>query len=137
MRIYVASKFENTEQVRSVMASLRAAGHTITFDWTTHNQADRQGPELYSYLQSCATDDAQGVLSAGAVLLLPVTAETPMAGAFTELGIAIARGIRVVVVDAFAESRQNNVFYFMPGVHHVKTVEEAIKHFGGGDLQIQ
>lgn len=36
MRIYVAAKFEKKDVVREIYAQLRALGHEITCDWTTH-----------------------------------------------------------------------------------------------------
>ena len=49
-------------------------------------------------------------------------------GAFVELGLALAHGVRVVVVDGIGlhPSEQCPLFYYLPEVDHVRTVAEAI-----------
>ena len=36
MKIYVAGKFEQKQQVIQLQAKLASKGHTISYDWTTH-----------------------------------------------------------------------------------------------------
>ncbi len=87
MRVYVASKFENHARVREVQEQLRAAGHTITYDWTRCAVMD--------ILQ--AKKDLRGVLDAEVVVLI-IEEDVPYRGALVELGIALGAAIPVYVL---------------------------------------
>jgi len=36
MKIYVAGKFEEKERILEIYSKLKALGHTVAYDWTTH-----------------------------------------------------------------------------------------------------
>jgi hypothetical protein len=122
LKIYVASKFENKQQVRAVQQRLIDLGHTISHDWTNEAEGDRKGPELDAYLQECAIKDYNGVLEADAVLLIT---QPNMRGAFTELGMALAWGRVCYVVG-----RTGNIFEHLP-------TDFGMRIFGTVDLAIQ
>lgn len=131
MQIYIATKFENKDAFQTLKKTLELDGHKITHDWTGETPNDRQGPELYAYLQKCAKKDIEGVIGADVLIFLPVTKDTPMAGAYVELGAALSTQGRVyrrriIAVDAFNPSYQRNIFWHLPEIEHVKTVEEAV-----------
>ena len=58
MKIYLAGKWADRVDIRTVMDSLEAKGHVITHDWTACESSDERTPE---YLQRCAHNDIEGV----------------------------------------------------------------------------
>jgi hypothetical protein len=126
MRIYVASKFENTKAVREAYAALQKDGHTITHDWTGENADGLHGEELELYLRGCAEKDVNGVTDGQGFLLLN---HERVAGANTELGIAIAHKKFIVVIDGKHPDKPSNIFFHLPSVHHAKDIEQARTFF--------
>lgn len=90
MRVYVAGKWAPTTitRVREVMAQIIVAGHQITYDWTTDDQA---GP-----IQ--AINDMHGVLGADVFVLVAEDPDVVYCGAVAELGMALASGLPVYVL---------------------------------------
>lgn len=133
-KIYVASKFEDKARVRDTYAKLRAAGHEITCDWTNEEVKDLPDDELFHTIREAAKADARGVFNADAVILFP---HGNGKGLFVELGIAVGRGIPIVVVsdtgdEPFSKTihrtdGHNCIFIYLPHCTRVKTVEDAIK----------
>lgn len=120
MRIYVASKFENTTEVWEAMNLLRGMGHTITHDWTHENPGDRKGGDLAVFLAECAQKDMDGVETADALLVINHPAGK---GMWTEMGMAIAWGIPVFFC---CPERAYNIFTELPGVEKFATIAEAV-----------
>lgn len=129
MRIYVASKFENTAEVWKVMDALKAAGHTITHDWTHESVGERQGAELDLFLLDCAQKDMTGVETADALFVIN---HEKGKGMWTEMGMAIAWSKPVFFC---CPERAYNIFCRLPGVEEFKTIDEglqAIVQYGKG-----
>lgn len=131
MRIYVASKFENTQAVREAHRVLKADGHEITHDWTSENAEGLKGKKRKAYMEKCAHADVVGVLSASGILVLN---HERMAGGFTEFGMAIAahwltRSMCIVVIDGHTDGKPRNIFFHLPFVFHAKNLTEARKIF--------
>ena len=83
MKYYVASGVRNAEKVNLAAAALNAAGHTRTYDWTTHGDVSKT-PDARK--QEVAGNEARGVAEAElVVLLLP-----GRFGTHAEFGIALA-----------------------------------------------
>jgi hypothetical protein len=122
MKIYCASKFENTKSVREAYAALQADGHTITHDWTGENADGLHGQALELYLRSCAEKDVRGVSHGQGFLLLH---HERVSGALTELGIAIALKKFIVVIDGKHPDKPSNIFFHLPDVHHAQSLEQA------------
>jgi hypothetical protein len=114
MKVYVASKFENKAAVNEAQTACRDLGWTVTHDWTTWDATGLTGGALDAYLE--------GVLACDVLLLL---AAPGIVGAAAELGMALALGKVVVVVDAAAGPRC--VFYHHPNVMHAATVAAALE----------
>lgn len=139
MRLYVASKFENTKAVREAYAALREDGHEITHDWTSENAEGLEGDVLEAYLSACAEKDATGVLTGQGLLLIN---HKRGCGMFSELGIAIAMHILgaricIVVIDAFAEGNPHNIFFHLPFVHLAKDITEARAIFRAHEMTMK
>lgn len=102
LKVYVAGAMvERAERAIPVMRALREAGITITHDWTTDvqeysnaEQSDAGVPDDIRY--RCAVLDMQGVKDADLVLLLAAN-ERGSSGSWVEFGIAIGRGVPVIV----------------------------------------
>lgn len=124
MRIYVASKFENVDEVRFYQRELKKAGHTITFDWTSYNDTPLQekGLEtaLAAYRQKCALLDMEGVRSADALVLIPCP-EMGGWGRYAEFGAAAILRKDIIVVGECRES----VFLYLPCVRRVTDLTMA------------
>lgn len=93
-RVYVAGgSSERLTIVRPMLDRLRAAGVTITHDWTTCPGFDRESTRL----EQCrwATEDFEGVYNADLLWLICPAEKSE--GAHAELGYAIARRTPVIV----------------------------------------
>lgn len=90
MKIYVAGKWQEKEQVRQLQQGLRDRGHTITYDWT---QQEEEGAVLHC----CALNDASGVIEADSLVARLVN-PLPYRGALAEIGMAIGLGKRVYII---------------------------------------
>lgn len=125
MKIYVASKFENKIPARGLMRLLEGDGHSITFDWTHHDERDRirKGATRSEYLRDAAESDLMGVLASEALVCL---ARPNMKGAYVEQGIAIAMGIPVIIVGPRNGPAGWHIFEHLPqDVYRVDTIKEA------------
>jgi len=116
MKIYIASKFENQDAFRALKEELEQAGHKITHDWT-REEVFANSRTLKQDLAMFANLDFNGVTSCDALVLL---AAPKMAGAFVELGIALALGKMILVVDGYKEGNPPCIFYNLPFIHHVR-----------------
>jgi nucleoside 2-deoxyribosyltransferase len=122
MRIYVASKFENKDAVREAMQKVRERGHIVTHDWTNEDETQyvRVPARHDRYMRDCAQADVDGVRTAGLVIVL----NHPQGkGMFVEMGIAIALGIPVALIDADAA---RCIFFHLPLVQRFESVDQAL-----------
>jgi nucleoside 2-deoxyribosyltransferase len=123
--VYVASKFENTTAVREAHDKLIELGHRVTHDWTYEDASKLTGEEREKYMRLCAHKDLDGVKNCDVLLLINYP---KCAGAFTELGIAIALHKHIVVVDAYKEGLPHNIFFHLPWVVIAADLEGAVKY---------
>lgn len=102
IRVYVAGAWiERETRAIPVIKALREAGVTITHDWTldsneVSNAATSDSELAKEYRLEHAKLDQQGVFTADYVLLLAPT-ERGASGAWTEFGMALGKGIPVIV----------------------------------------
>ena len=118
MKFYVASGVSNAEKVNLAAAALQKAGHTRTYDWTTHGDVSKSGPAFQSHV---AESESRGVLEAElVVLLLP-----GRFGTHAELGMALATSAnkRILLWSAtpapFDGTEGFCVFYHHPAVERI------------------
>jgi hypothetical protein len=88
-KIYVAGKWQEKDNVRQIMSLLKNLGHTITYDWTQHNDGDN------SY--DCAIADLNGVCASDYILVL-ADKLLPYRGVYVEIGAALAFCKEVYVI---------------------------------------
>ncbi len=123
--VYVGTKWSRRAEASEAMALLRARGHSITHDWTTEEDPGTGVEAARAYYAECAAADVDGVLDADVFLLIH---DPTCRGAFVELGIALAHGCRVIVVDGEGHPEHSvPIFYFLPEVEHVASVEAALQ----------
>lgn len=128
MNVYVASSFARKPCVRAMHDLLRAAGHSISHDWTPEDATpyldERLREDLHRYLRRGAKEDLDAVLRSHALVVLHDDRGRGMA---SEFGAALAKGIPCIVVGArVATGEMRNVFYYLPEVIHVDEPEDAI-----------
>lgn len=126
MKFYVATAFGNKDEASEVMRALEDKGHSITYDWTKYEKDISQmeeGEERQLVAIDASLKDYQGVVDCDVLIVIdkPLCIST-----HTELGIALPIKKRVVVVHN-EESR--NLFFNLPFVHLVDTIEEAMDLF--------
>jgi nucleoside 2-deoxyribosyltransferase len=109
VRIYVASSFENKEEVRDLYTCLEILGHTITCDWTDHEE-----PYNYQQLQQWALDDAEGVEHCDALVALIAPGRTQQ-GTWCEIGMALAWGKPVTMIG-IEPTLGKPIFAHLPGI---------------------
>jgi hypothetical protein len=88
-KIYVAGKWQEKDSVRQVMSILVKLGHTITYDWTQHDDADD------SY--ECALADLNGVAEANYIVVI-ADKLLSYRGVFVEIGAALALNKPVYII---------------------------------------
>jgi hypothetical protein len=138
LRIYVAGAFCDKAAVRRVQDALRAAGHTITLDWTWHEDGTKDAAAL----AADAAADVDGVARADAALFLFTQPTYAYRGTFTELGVALGMAAagakqRLVIVDALPASTaayyRTNCFFHHGAVKpadRFDSVAAALASFG-------
>lgn len=113
MRFYIATKFQNKEGVKNAIRLLTKAGHTVPFDWSEAQVANREQAEL----------DVKGVRDAQALLGL-FEEEYEYKGAIVEFGIAVALGKPIFIIGNKLDSM---IFIHLPNVYKFNTVEDVIR----------
>ena len=120
MKLFVSGKVGEEGATRSIAATLQAAGHELTLDWT-------QLPHLKPYMdhqiesKRAALQEATAVRDADALVVM---ADRCGKGMYVELGIALGAGVPVVVVTSDPEI---TMFFQHPNVALVRTLDEAIE----------
>jgi nucleoside 2-deoxyribosyltransferase len=124
MKFYIASKFENYEQVKNLANSLKLFGLEQTYDWTVHSSIKETDIET---LKSIGQREYDGVKNADIVIIL-----TPQGrGTHVELGMAIAFNKIVYIChkdDKFFKCDDNtSTFYWLPNIYHFTgNIEELV-----------
>lgn len=133
MDIYVASKFENRDEVRRVQRILLDEGHVITHDWTGDNwdKAEELGMTVEEYAARCADCDFFGAAAADIVLLLVDHSLGKMQGAMVEAGIGLASGALVFCVMPAIGPRALSIFDKLAAWTTFDSLEGALETIRG------
>jgi len=121
MKFYVASGFQNKEQVRFVAAELIKCGWYHTYDWTQNTRANSvEDLKRIGKLEKDAVAEADLV-----IVLLPGGK-----GSHIELGMAIAGGKKIFLFSpdqTVMNMETTSTFYHLPEVELcLGTIEELI-----------
>lgn len=118
MRIYVAGRTKNIDEVHLIQSVVLDQGHEITHDWTDV-EGEGKGEIRDSWsddptrARQVATLDFLGVANADGVILCGYGCDEENKGGlgcFIEVGIALASGVPVAVLGPARES----VFWYSP-----------------------
>lgn len=122
MKFFVSGKVGDDDITKTVMKTLKSAGHEITFDWTAIEHL-RPYDKNASASREAAISENRGVKNADVLVII---AHNKGVGMYVELGIAIGVGIPVRVVTN-VESR--TMFFHHPLVRKVTSIDEVIEEF--------
>lgn len=116
--IYIAAPYPLKDEALLLRRSLLVAGHPVVSRWL-----DEQDENSARTARLCLDDvDAAAIVVA---LNPPQWANSGTGGRHVELGYALAKGKRVVVIGA-----RTNVFHFHLDIEHADTVAAALKLVG-------
>jgi len=107
MRIYLASRYSRREELRDYRRRLQEAGFDVQARWLNgEHQMDNADT-----IEAFANDDWEDVNAAECVVNFtePPRSGANRGGRHVEFGIALARGVRVVVVG-----HRENIFHWLP-----------------------
>ncbi|RIU93382.1 group-specific protein [Oceanobacillus picturae] len=111
MKYYIASSFQNKENVQAVSQYLFSKGHVNTYDWTLNERAN-----TVEQLERIGTLEKQAVADCDLFILYLPGGK----GSHVELGLALAYGKKVIMYREKAFSPEEaSSFYYVEGVHHV------------------
>lgn len=133
MKVYVATKFEHKKELAEIIARVKAAGHTITYNWGVHSETMDypEGPERDAEQRRQAVLDVKGVHDADVVLFVPAAGSK---GGWFEAGMQCAFNFMIgnchtIVVGDPQGPGGECVFEYLPpeyNIHRVATVDEAL-----------
>ena len=109
LHIYVATGLEHAHRARLVGCALRAAGHHITYDWTTHGSVQGEGSER---LAEVAQAERDGVAVADLVIAILPGGR----GTHVEIGMALGYGIPVALLIQNGCYDAECAFYSLPEI---------------------
>lgn len=114
-KIYIGTSLHNAKRAKELIARFEELEITCTYDWTKHNQVFSI-EELTAY----GIAEERGVSEADVFLCI----FPGRCGTHFEMGLA--RGLNIPIVLLEEELVEQKTFYYLPGVHKVKTEEQAI-----------
>ncbi|MFX3675013.1 MAG: nucleoside 2-deoxyribosyltransferase [Paenisporosarcina sp.] len=122
MKFYVASGFQNKEQVRFVAAELLKYGWYHTYDWTQNNRANS-----LEDLQRIGILEKDAVAQSDLVIVLLPGGK----GCHIELGMAIAGNKKIFLYSPdqmVMNMETTSTFYHLPEVDiYLGTIEELVE----------
>ena len=132
-RVFVAAPWPSRTYARSIMNYLERAGATITYDWTV-NSVDETSDTAIAELGVLAQRDIDGVLAADWLLALPdgKGEDThPSRGTWLEVGLAIGRGIPVMLwPDCLSLLEVGCIYATLPTITVVRDTREILTKLG-------
>lgn len=129
IRVYITSGFSNRAHVKICMTLLSGVskGIEISHDWTSETWAGVTGSVLEVRRRQTALAGYEGVKTCDYFILLR---HKQGCACYTELGMAIALGKKVIVCDSPEPSEPGpyNVFYALPEAKCVEGFFQALQH---------
>jgi len=101
MKIYVAGKYSERDNIRLVFKALEKLGHTITLDWTNHDIYPNDA--VAERLGEFANDDVEGVRNADCLIACLLN-HHEYKGLWVEMGIALGYNKPVYIVGEAGDS---------------------------------
>lgn len=111
-KFYIATALERAADHKFIKEALIAAGHEITYDWTTHGSVQDK-PHTWC---DVAQNEINGVIDADVVIVLLPGGR----GTHTELGIALGNATPIIIVgDQVDATGRTCIFYHDTTVRRV------------------
>ncbi|WP_342566653.1 nucleoside 2-deoxyribosyltransferase [Psychrobacillus sp. FSL K6-4046] len=110
VNFYIASSFQNVQQVRELAELLRDKGWKHTYDWTKHHKADS-----LDCLSEIGKKEMKAVGESDILIVLLPAGK----GSHIEMGIALGLGKRVFLyssTNSIYDFSQTSTFYHVDGV---------------------
>lgn len=125
MKIYIAARFIEKEEVSRLYKLLSQKGYEITTDWTLHKSI-KPYEENQELARRYTTEDIEGVRDCDVFILLSDESGT---GMHVELGAAIFSNIkfRKPKIYVVGKYKSNHMFYFHPSVNRRETIGEVLE----------
>ena len=128
LKVYIAAPWAFKAQASTIKKQFEAQGFTVTSRWIDFHEnkpADQTGLAYdKSVLVREAIHDVEDVSSSDVLVLFNTQKRgEETSGKAVETGIAIAKGIPIILVG-----EMSNIFHHLPCVHRVGDSDEAIKH---------
>lgn len=124
MKVYLAARFSQKNEIAKLAEELRAAGVEVTSRWLNEKAPANSTMDQYSdeYLRETAAIDLEDIDAADALVLFTVNPKEPTVrgGRHTEFGYAMGRGLGLMIVGP-----RENIFHYLPAVVQRDTWEEA------------
>ena len=72
VKIYIATKFEKKELVHELASRLESAGHTLSYDWTTHKPIKpyEENPHI---AKQYSENEVNGILNSDIFICIPIS----------------------------------------------------------------
>ena len=124
LSVYIAASSRDLERVRWAQQALVAVGATLAHDWTQTLAHDERAMNRRDRSR-LASECIEGVRSCGLFWML--APPCPSCGAWSELGVAIQRVERpIIIVSGTVEQRMQSLFTDAPEVSHHTSDNAAV-----------
>lgn len=125
-RVYLAGKFERKDEIAVYARSFIDSGISVTSSWL--NSFYRSNSEAkFSELERSAMADISDIDYSDAFVLFAELEPTSSYSRIFEFGYAMAKKKTcIVIAPRPIESCLETIFYLLPSVHHVNSVDSAI-----------
>ena len=120
MKVYIATKFEDTEIYHNIKNELEARGYTITCDWTKHKKV-HPFSENKNLCHSQSLEDIIGIEQADVVILLYNGKKG--SGMSFEIGYATALGKKILMYvpnNENVSTEDYSMFVHLENFIHIK-----------------
>ena len=132
MKIYVAGASKEIDLIEQFIAKLKAAGHTITHDWTVDVRREGGGsPNDPTVRRTCALQDLKAVEECDLFWLVKPAETSTSTGAWVELGCALSDPAKYTVASGASEKCIFADLVDHSFVDHM----QALEHILEGDLE--
>jgi len=128
MKFYIAGKFEEIDIIHDIFERIRAQGHEISYDWTTHVKS-KPYTEHVARIRQYAENELAAILDSDVFVYLTHERGTTL---HMEYGAALTKKKLGGEIKIYAVGIHNDrsPWYFNPLVKRVDTVDQVFADLG-------
>lgn len=131
MKFFISGQIDDADNIKTILAKVKKAGHTITHDWTATDTFLGSAQDKLSNLgesQVRAKNDIDGVINCD-VYVLSSDNQNVGKGMYVELGAAIALSETTGTPKIYVIGELNHLslFYLHPSVTLKKNIQEVLE----------